>query len=105
VPLALIANELVTNAAKHAYPDGAGGPVRITLTRVPPGGGGGHVLTVADEGRGLPPGSAALRPGTATLGMRLLEALADQIGARLTLAEGGPGTRISVTFGQAGPGA
>ena len=105
VPLALIANELVTNAAKHAYPDGAGGPVRITLTRAPPGGDGGHVLTVADEGRGLPPGSAALRPGTATLGMRLLEALAKQIGARLTVAEGGPGTRIAVFFGEAGSGA
>ena len=79
--------------------------MRITLTRAPPGGDGGHVLTVADEGRGLPPGSTALRPGAATLGMRLLEALAKQIGARLTVAEGGPGTRIAVFFGEAGSGA
>jgi two-component sensor histidine kinase len=104
VPLALIANELVTNAAKHAYPDGAGGPVRVTLARVPPGGDGGHVLTVADEGRGLPPGST-FGPGTATLGMRLLRALAAQISARLILEDGGPGARISVVFGEAGPGA
>lgn len=94
VPLALIANELVTNALKHAYPEGMAGPIRVTLSTL---GGRRHALTVADEGRGLPPG---FDPGAAaTLGVRLVWALARQIGAGVARDGNGPrGARFTVTF-------
>ena len=95
VPLALVANELVTNALKHAYPEGVGGPVRVALS---PLAAGGYALTIADEGRGLPPG---FDPAAAeTLGIRLLGALAAQIGAAVSRDGSGPrGARFTVAFG------
>jgi two-component sensor histidine kinase len=95
IPLALIVNELVTNALKHAYPQGAPGPVRVALAA---SGDGRRAITVADEGRGLPPGFDPLAARD-TLGMRLLNALAAQIGARLSLGGSeGPGTRLTVAL-------
>jgi two-component sensor histidine kinase len=50
VPAGLVVDELVTNAAKHAYPEGEEGVVRVTLrtdeVRAE------AALTVSDEGRG-----------------------------------------------------
>ena len=70
VPLALIVNELVTNAIKYVGP-----PCRIILRADP----GGHLkLTVADTGPGPP--SPARRAG---LGSRIVEAYARQLGATL----------------------
>ena len=45
IPLALIANELVSNAVGHAFPAGSGGTVRIDLR----GYAEGAVMTVADQ--------------------------------------------------------
>mgnify|MGYP006294203777 CR=1 FL=1 len=50
IPCELILNELVTNSLKHAFPEGKGGKIRITLHTVP---GSGLEITVADNGRGL----------------------------------------------------
>ena len=50
IPLGLIVNELVTNALKHAFPDGASGEVNVALRSS----NGSSVLTVADNGVGLP---------------------------------------------------
>jgi two-component sensor histidine kinase len=49
--LAMIVHELTTNAAKHAYPGGAGGSIRISCRREP---NGMIRLAVADMGVGLP---------------------------------------------------
>src|SRR5262249_32203195 len=49
--VAMIIHELVTNAAKYAYPGGAEKPVRISGRREPDG---MVRLTVADEGIGMP---------------------------------------------------
>jgi two-component sensor histidine kinase len=51
VSIGLIANELVTNAFKYAFPDGEGGTVQITLEPA----GEGIVLSVDDDGVGVPP--------------------------------------------------
>jgi len=91
LPLGLIVNELVTNAAKYAYPTGALGPVRVTLDRTE---GGRLRLSVSDEGVGLPPG---FRPEASSgLGMRVLQALTAQLDADLRVAEGGRGTCFQV---------
>lgn len=49
MPLGLLVNELVTNAAQHAFPGRDGGRVRIALTRE----GDMLCLVVADDGVGL----------------------------------------------------
>jgi PAS domain S-box-containing protein len=85
VPLALIANELVTNALKYAFRDGATGVVRVMLSRRP----GEVVLLVEDDGIGLP---AGFRPEAGQgVGMRVLTALAKQIRAKVLLTQGSTG--------------
>lgn len=91
IPLALVVNELVSNAVKHAYAPGTHGDVLVRLEAVP---GGGHRLTVADDGRGLPDGFQLGRGDT--LGMKMVRALTAQVKARLTVAPNAPGTRFVI---------
>src|SRR6185369_14970159 len=71
VALGIVVNELVTNAAKHAYPAPAAGLIEGKLTQAAPG----LLLCVGDNGLGLP---ADLPTGG--LGMRLVRSLVQQIG-------------------------
>jgi two-component sensor histidine kinase len=73
---ALVVTELVTNAAKHAYPNGQSGQIWVTLAR---GEGETARITVRDEGAGLPPDFEIGQRGG--LGMRLTMALAQQTDA------------------------
>src|SRR4030095_15587997 len=77
--VALIINELVLNAGKHAYPNSSGGAIWVRVVRTERD----HVqISVRDEGVGLP---ADFDPATSTrLGSRLINALAKQLGAELT---------------------
>lgn len=86
IPLALIANELVTNALKHAFPLRRG-EVSVAF-RVDPD--GRCRLVVADTGQGLP--ESEPEDG---LGLRLVRALVGQLGSKLTV-ENRPGLRITV---------
>lgn len=93
IPLALIMVEAVTNAVKHAFPEDfpAGAVPRIAvalwlegpLVR----------LAVSDNGTGLEPGT----PAEAGLGLRLLDALARQLGGSLERRHDA-GTTLTVTF-------
>jgi two-component sensor histidine kinase len=69
VPVALIVLEAVTNALKHAFPDGRSGEISITLRRD----GDFAEISVADNGVGLP-GDQHSASGT-----RLAASLAEQI--------------------------
>ena len=95
-PLALIANELVTNALKHAFEPGQHGRVTMGCVRDP---GGGIVLTVTDNGKGLPPGFDLAGAG---FGLRLVLTLVRQIGGRVEVRDQRPGTVIAVTVPSAG---
>src|SRR6476646_5289932 len=77
--VALVINELVLNAGKHAYPNSTGGSIWVRVVRTERN----HVqISVRDEGVGLP---ADFEPGTSKrLGSRLINALAKQLGAELT---------------------
>ena len=49
IPLGLIVSELLTNAARHAYPDGASGKIEASARRTPTG----LEVTVTDRGVGV----------------------------------------------------
>ena len=104
IPLGLIVNELVTNALKHAYPDGHQGEIRITLhksrgtaRRAPTDGENVHSceLIVADDGVGLPAGFKA--DSQKSLGMHLVSMLSQQLGAELKV-KSGPGAEFRLIF-------
>ena len=88
VAVGLIVNELVTNAAKHAFNDGKPGEIRVAFGRAPEG----YRLTVEDNGRGLPADYASRGPG---LGRGLVEAFTRQAGGSLTVGKG-PGAKFEV---------
>ena len=87
--VALIINELVSNAGKYAYPDGAAGSIWVRLAQSE-----NHAVAVSvrDEGVGLP---ATFDPMTSRrLGTRLVNAMSKQLGAELTR----PSSAVGTTF-------
>jgi two-component sensor histidine kinase len=88
-PVALIINEVISNALKHAFPDGRSGEVVVTLDEVADG----QTLVIQDNGIGLP-ADHGCRPGT-SMGMRLVETLARQIEARIHF-EAAAGVRFTL---------
>jgi two-component sensor histidine kinase len=77
--IALIINELVLNAGKHAYQESSGGSIWVRVVRTEKD---VVQISVRDEGVGLP---AGFDPSTSKrLGSRLINALAKQLGAELT---------------------
>jgi len=82
--IALIANELVSNAVKHGFPGDTAGVVHVRLTRE----GNNAMLVVTDEGQGLPPGFKF--SASKGLGSKIISALAGSLGASLGVSpEGG----------------
>jgi PAS domain S-box-containing protein len=76
----LIVNELVSNAVKHAFPNGRKGRVSV---RFESPGNGWHQLAVSDNGVGLPPGLDLAHAGT--LGLQLVSELVAQLDGELTI--------------------
>jgi two-component system, sensor histidine kinase PdtaS len=90
IPLALIVNELITNAAKH-------GTGRITV-KLEPNPGKGYALSVSNNGPVLPEGfDPAACKG---LGMRIVRSLVARIGGELRIGRGdnNQGTQFAVLF-------
>ena len=85
----LVVNELVTNALKHAYPEDAGGVVRVTFALTPEGEG---ALFVSDDGTGMGP------PRKGSLGTGLVTRLVQQIGGQLEQVKQEKGTGFCVRF-------
>jgi two-component system sensor kinase len=76
MPCGLIMHELLSNALRHAFPAGQKGRVWLILRAQP---GGQIELTVCDDGRGF--SESAASAGTRSLGLRLVDLLAEQIDA------------------------
>lgn len=92
IPCGLAVNELVTNAFKHAFPAERQGTITVSLA---PGANDEVVLTIADDGVGLPPGFDL--NSIKSLGLRLVPLLAEQLQGTLSL-ESVAGSRFAVRF-------
>ena len=90
-PCGLIVNELISNCFKHAFPDGQGGVVVLSLQPVPDS--SLVRLQVRDSGAGFPPGFAG--DGGQSLGLQLVTDLSSQLGGTLVF---GPGSAVTLTF-------
>lgn len=91
-PVALIVNELVTNAIKHAFPNRDGGKLHISVTQD----GDACLIEVSDDGRGL---DGAGSPGDgSSFGMKLVRSLGRQLGAEIGWSDRAPGTRAKLTI-------
>ncbi len=89
--VALIVNELILNAGRHAYPDYPGGVIRLQLVLSEDK---AVSISVSDDGIGLP---ADFDPAlTKRLGTRIVQALAGQLGAELTRREPIGGTHLTL---------
>jgi two-component sensor histidine kinase len=95
VPLALIVNELITNAIQHSRPIGESGTVRILLKN--------HAdkfsISVSDPGDGPPANQSPDGLGTrhAGLGTRIVETLAQQINATVEKTRLAIGYEVTIT--------
>ncbi|WP_425411009.1 sensor histidine kinase [Hyphococcus sp.] len=85
IAIGLIVNELVTNAAKHAFDGKEPAEIVISFTSSPEG----WRLCVADNGRGL-------NGEHKGLGMQLIEGFAERAGGRIVIDDARKGARISV---------
>jgi PAS domain S-box-containing protein len=86
----LILNELITNAMKHAFPEGRTGELRVLLHRTADG---NVRLTVRDSGVGMSESPARV----GSIGMQLVSTLTDQLNGKLS-TEVANGTSITVEF-------
>jgi two-component system, sensor histidine kinase PdtaS len=93
VSLGLIVTELVINALKHGFPDSRIGRINVGYQAR----GGNWILSVADNGVGMPVGSEPAKGG---LGTSIVEALAHQLHAHIQVADNQPGTKVSIVHWQ-----
>ncbi len=87
-PIALMMNELITNALKHAFPDER--PGRLSITVRPDGRYFG--IKIVDNGVGMPVDPV----GGRSFGKRLIESLARQLNASIAWHPADPGTWIDI---------
>jgi two-component sensor histidine kinase len=90
VAIGIIVNELVMNAVKYAYPDGAG-PIHIVLNAH----GDDLELSIADDGVGL---NVKTDPRSTGMGQRIVTAMAQKLDASVERDPNHAGTRIVLRF-------
>jgi two-component sensor histidine kinase len=91
--LAVLVNELITNALKHAYTEGEPGPILVRLQRNDEG---VIELRVADHGRGFSGDVDLTRP--TSLGLKVIVSTARQFGGTVSVIRLDPGTEFVVRF-------
>jgi two-component sensor histidine kinase len=90
VAIGIIANELVMNAVKYAYPDGAG-PIHVDLRAD----GNDIVLSISDDGVGS---NGKSDPRSTGMGQRIVSAMATKLEATVERDPDHAGTRIVLRF-------
>jgi len=90
VAIGIIVNELIMNAVKYAYPDGAG-PIHVELKAE----GDDLLLTISDDGVGL---NGKSDPRSTGMGQRIVTAMASKLEASVERDPDHAGTRIVLRF-------
>ncbi len=88
--LALLLNEVIGNAVKHAFPNGRQGRLTIEIGRVE----NGLKIAVGDNGVGL----GHLPPSEGNFGKTLIAMLVQQLKGQLTWHDMEPGTRVEIVM-------
>jgi two-component sensor histidine kinase len=92
VPLGLILNEAITNAIKYAFPNDREGIINILLEHIL---NNQYLLTISDNGVGMPVHSDEKRAGS--LGLSLIKGLSEDLDGSFTL-EHQNGTVLKILF-------
>ncbi len=92
IPCGLIANELLSNALKHAFPNGRQGTVTVQLKQDKAG---VAQMSISDDGMGLPSEFDTRRGNT--LGLQLVRTLTEQLGGQIEVLRQ-PKTSFNITF-------
>jgi two-component sensor histidine kinase len=92
IPCGLLLNELLSNAVRHAFPDGKSGTITLGFRRTSET---TAALTVSDTGVGLPPEMNWRK--AETMGMTLIVGLTRQLGGTIDVNTA-QGTQFTVTF-------
>jgi two-component sensor histidine kinase len=92
VPLALILNELITNALKYGCHPDQPGKIRVSFGTE----GEDYRLSVSDNGVGLPQGFTTRT--TKSLGMRAINALSKQLQGRFVVEQQDVGAHFAIVF-------
>ncbi|MDQ2954135.1 MAG: sensor histidine kinase [Pseudomonadota bacterium] len=87
----MVTHELITNALKHAYPEGEPGPINVSLHATSEG---GLELRVADQGRGVPEDFDVNQ--SPSLGMKVVASTTAQLGGSLEVNRLNPGTEFVI---------
>jgi PAS domain S-box-containing protein len=93
IPCGLIINELFSNALKHAFPGERSGEIRVRCHTEE---GGRLVLSVADNGIGMPSGYDIRN--AASLGLQLVSMLAKQLRGEAVIEDTHGGTAVTISF-------
>ena len=90
-PVSLVMLEFVNNALEHGFAE-RGGLVRVSLAREDQT----YLLTVTDDGDGLPEGfdPVAVR----SLGLKIVRTMAGQLGGSFSIVRGKPGAVCHLRF-------
>lgn len=88
-PVALVVNELLTNALKHAFPLDRAGRIKLTSRKL----GRDFIIGVEDDGIGR-----VVPNGAAGFGQSLIDMLSRQLSAKLERSDVSPGIRVIVTL-------
>ncbi len=87
IAIGLVLNEVMTNAAKHAFEPGQPGAISVEFRTNPEN----WNLVVSDNGKGM-----SANPGSSGLGTSLIQAFATKAGAEVETEQLNPGTRVTV---------
>ncbi|ABS56045.1 signal transduction histidine kinase [Methanoregula boonei 6A8] len=92
IPCALVINEILSNSFKHAFRERTHGTIRVLAHRT-----GEQVhISIRDDGTGIPEQVDPER--TASLGLKLIRNLVNQLQGTLTIGSPEEGTEVTIDF-------
>jgi len=92
IPCALIVNEALSNAFKHAFTERTSGTIQVSGRQE----GGMILIDIGDDGIGLPEDVDVSR--ATSLGLKLIRSLVLQLRGTLAIESSGRGTQVNVEF-------